>query len=121
MKRVLIIDDSPGVRECLREVFKDKSLDLQLASNGLEGLMLQSESPFDLIITDLVMPEMEGIELILKVRRKYPRTRIIAISGANPLYREMALKVGADLELEKPIETDKLLRATEILLENKLN
>ncbi len=118
MKRVLIVDDSLFVREQLNQYIKDENrYHTELAENGLEAFRMHKKNPYDIIITDMVMPEMEGIELIMKIKKEFPETRIIAMSGANPLYRKMALKVGADLELEKPISQKTINKAIHILSE----
>lgn len=118
MKRVLIVDDSLSVREQLNQYVKEENrFQTDLAENGLEAFRKQKRKPYDIIITDLVMPEMEGIELIMKIKKEFPETRIVAMSGANPLYRKMALKVGADLELEKPISQKTINKAIHILSE----
>jgi len=111
MKRVLIVDDSKLIREKIMAAFRNESndLDITAAADGLEGIELQQKTPFDLIITDLIMPKMEGIEFIKRVRKSSTKTKIIAMTGSNPLYLEIAEQLGADYNLSKPFKESQLL------------
>ena len=114
-KRILIIDDERPVRVILKKMFEDKEFHITTASNGKEGMILFREKPFDLVITDIIMPEKEGIEVINELKTDYPDVPIIAISGggqnAPGHYLEVAKILGADSIFEKPIERKKLLNA----------
>jgi DNA-binding response OmpR family regulator len=90
------------------------------ARNGKEALILQEKTPADLIITDIIMPEMEGIDTIITFRENYPQVKIIAISGGGHIdsgeYLNLANKLGADSTFAKPFSVNRLLAAVEALL-----
>lgn len=121
MARVLIIDDEEQVRKMIREVLEGAGHEVVEASNGREGMKLYEANPTDVVITDLVMPEQEGLETITKLRRRFPAAKIIAISGAQQkldldlLY--VAEKLGALRTMEKPFDVRKLLAIVEELLQ----
>jgi DNA-binding NtrC family response regulator len=123
MARVLIIDDEEQVRKLIGEVLEEAGHEVVEARNGREGMKLYEANPADLVITDLVMPEQEGLETITGLRRRFPAVKIIAISGAQQkldldlLY--VAEKLGALRTLEKPFEMQKLVALVEELLQVK--
>ncbi len=120
MKRILIIDDDLIIRQILRDLLEPHNYHIVEASNGAEGLNLQLNNPFDLIVTDIVMPEKEGIETIIELSREFPETKIIAISGQGKLYMgeylEMAEKLGADAIFSKPIEPEVFVQKVKMLI-----
>jgi len=120
MRHVLVIDDEPDIREGIAELLEYEGYQVSMAANGREGVRLFREGRFDLVITDIVMPEQEGIETIRIIRKEAPQARIIAISGGgrvDPLgYLAMAKKLGADRVFEKPVDIDDLLAAMNQLL-----
>lgn len=113
MRKVLVVEDSSLFRKKIDQILTKAGYQVVLAKNGYEGLKIHTLSPCDLIVTDLVMPDMEGIEFILKVKKHFNNTRIIAISGANPLYLRTAIKIGADYKLQKPFTREELLNAVD--------
>ena len=121
MKRILIIDDDPVIREIIKDCLEEKEASIELASNGLEGIEMHNKQPFDVIITDIVMPEMEGIELIMKLKKSNAQAGIIAISGAGQSgpgeYLFMAKQLGVDKIHTKPLDTEKLSKDVDELLE----
>lgn len=123
MARVLIIDDEEQVRKLIREVLEGAGHEVVEARNGREGMKLYEANPTDLVITDLVMPEQEGLETITALRRQFPGVKIIAVSGAQQkldldlLY--VAEKLGALRTLEKPFEINKLVALVQELLQVK--
>src|SRR4051794_5160474 len=97
MARILVIDDDVDVRAVLEEALKLAGHEVDLAADGEEGLKRYLSAPADLVITDLFMPNQEGVETIIKLRRSFPEIPVIAISG-NPLASTMlavARKLGA--------------------------
>ncbi len=90
------------------------------ASDGAKGTRIYRENPVDLVITDLIMPEKEGIETIRELKRDFPDINIIAISGSGCLYPDdylfMAKMLGAQRTLTKPIERDELIGTVKELL-----
>jgi CheY-like chemotaxis protein len=120
MSRILIIDDDEDVRAMVREVLSRAGYDTTEAANGRVGIKLQKESPADLILTDLIMPEQEGLETIMEIRRLFPKTRIVAMSGGGHDgvmdFLPMARKLGASKTLNKPFTTVQLLAAVREVL-----
>jgi CheY-like chemotaxis protein len=122
MPRILVVEDDVPFREMLRKILERAGYEVQEAQNGHVALELYRQQPSDLIITDLVMPEKEGIETILEFRRLNSAVKIIAISGGgrmNPAVNlAMAQKLGANRTLAKPFAPQELLDAiAEVLAE----
>lgn len=120
MAEILIIDDEENIRVLLGALVKSLGHNYRAADDGTQGLKLYREQPANLVITDLVMPEQEGLSVIIELRKLNPAVRIIAISGGfvhDPnLYLKMAKKLGADLVLSKPFEIVALKSAVTSLL-----
>jgi len=123
MKRILIIDDEPQIRLMLKKMLEREGFDIIVASDGKEGMKLFEKDPVDLVITDIIMPEKEGIEVILALRKGYPDVPIIAMSGGgrNPPdgYLKMAKLSGVQATFEKPFKKEELLNAVKKALEFK--
>lgn len=119
--RILIIDDDVVTREILNELLETEGYLPANAGNGKIGLKLHKKKPFDLIITDIIMPEMEGLETIREIRDISPRVKIIAISGGGRIdpsdYLSMAKKLGAHLTFHKPLEPEKIVKGVRELLD----
>jgi len=108
--RLLVIDDDAGVRSLLDRLLTDSGYEVRLAADGNDGLRLASEHPVDVVITDLVMPEREGLETIPALRKLHPEAWIVAISGAfGGQYLKAARMLGADRTLPKPVDREELL------------
>ena len=108
--RVLVADDEPGVRTFLRSALERAGYRVSLAEDGQQALFQIRAGEFELLIIDLVMPSMEGIETIRELRRESPRLGIIAVSGGfNGQFLSVAQIVGADAAIAKPIKTEHLL------------
>lgn len=121
MARILLIDDDESVRTMLRTMLEYHRHTVMEAHDGREGLQLLPKARPDLVITDLVMPEQEGIEVITTLRKTHPALKIIAISGGGRTnssddYLVMARRLGADLTLAKPFAHAALLAAIAELL-----
>ncbi len=120
MARILVIDDDEQVRDMLYESLTREGYDVLRASNGEEGLSLYREEPFDLIITDLIMPKKEGIETIIELRQDFPDVKIIAISGGGHIgikdYLHMAKIFGVQHTFAKPVAREQLLDAIRELI-----
>jgi len=115
--RVLVVDDEAGVRSFLRSALEGHGYMVSEAEDGREALEIVLADPPELVITDLVMPEQEGIETIQMLRRRMPEVRIIAISGAfEGRYLSTAKVLGADMVLDKPVSCELLLaKVAEVL------
>ena len=113
--KVLVIEDDPDVLETLGRVLEREGYIPILATSGRSGIAAFRMQAPALVITDLFMPEGEGIETILEMRRLYPDAKIIAISGGGSLgnmqYLEMAAKLGATAVIPKPFEPERLVDA----------
>ena len=117
--KVLVIDDDNLVRYTLSRILQHSGYDVVTASDGRHGMLLLRDEHPDVVITDIIMPEQEGIETIIQVRRERPGIKIIAISGGgrtgNVDFLSMAHSLGADDVIRKPFEADELLvRLTEL-------
>ena len=119
-KTILLVDDNAMVRDVLREMLNGGGFEVLEASDGAEALRALKTMRFDAIITDLVMPDCDGIELIRTVRRGFPDMRVLAMSGAPaaPLYLKAARALGAGGTLSKPIDQETLLSAMSGLFED---
>lgn len=120
MTRILIIDDEELVRATVRQMLELEGYEIEEAANGREGIERLKEKPADLVITDIIMPEKEGIETIIEIRRQNPRAKIIAISSGGRTgtteYLELAVKLGAAHILPKPFDSKQLLQAVRATL-----
>jgi CheY-like chemotaxis protein len=109
--KILVVDDDAGVRDVVRSMLESEGYSVTVAQNGREALSLLKSAPFRLIITDLVMPEQEGIETIKVVRRDYPGVKVIAMSGAfGGDYLRIAGYLGAHGTLAKPLQMASVLK-----------
>lgn len=112
--RILIVDDDAGVRQVLKSMLDSAGYAVALAGNGREAMERLRHEQFDLIITDLVMPEQEGIETIKLLRRDYPEVKVIAISGAfGGDYLRIAGFLGAHRTIAKPVRMETVIRTVE--------
>ena len=122
MARILIIDDDVQTLNMLRQMLEGEGYEVIDAPDGKEGIRRYRENPTDLIITDLLMPEKEGIETIQELKRDFPDIKINAISGGGRVgpggYLHMAKMLGAQRTFVKPIEREELLKAVRELLNN---
>lgn len=112
MAKILVIDDDDIFRDVLVEALDQAGHEVRSAINGVDGLKKFHEQPADLVLTDIVMPEKEGLDTIRDLRRDFPGTRVIAMSGGvahDPkLYLHMATKFGASSVLPKPFSLAQL-------------
>lgn len=115
--RVLLIDDEAMVRKIVRKMLEKGGHDVVDVENGRAGLELLEKSPFDLILTDIIMPEVEGIEVLTTITKRFPSSRVLAMSGGgrtgNIDFLQVAGNLGASATLQKPFTYDALLNAIE--------
>lgn len=120
MNRILVIDDDDAMRSLLRRTLERAGYLVVEASNGRDALRIVSSAQFQLVVTDLLMPEKDGIEVVLHLRRSYPGLPVIAISGGGRVpageYLEMARTLGASEILAKPFDMPVFLKTVERLL-----
>ena len=113
MTRILLIEDDSALRRMLYYDLIAAGYAVSEAVHGADGLVQLRNNPVDLVITDMLMPEMDGVETIQQLRRSFPEVKIMAISGgglASPdHYLRIAKKLGADKTLKKPFTFPELL------------
>lgn len=118
--RILVIDDDPAIVRAIRKILERADYEVLEAEDGKQGLEVARREHPDLIITDLIMPEVEGIETIQTLRAEFPDTKILAVSGGGAMgpgtYLIDAEILGADRGMAKPFMPDELLAAVEELL-----
>ncbi|MFI4966509.1 MAG: response regulator [Caulobacterales bacterium] len=123
--KVLLIDDDAALLGLMAHAFAAAGYTTLTAENGRKGLLLLDAGQPDLVVTDIVMPEMEGIGAILQIRRRPRPPKIIAISGAGPGGRQNYLKwarhLGADETLAKPFRMSQLVSLAGSLIDNCSN
>lgn len=119
-KRILVIDDEASVRQIVEEMLALEGYDVITAPNGKAGLQLFRREPTDLIITDIFMPEMEGLETIREFQREFPKVQIIAMSGGGETgmlsFLSYAKRFGAVRTLRKPFSRAELLASVKEVL-----
>ena len=120
MAHLLLIDDDELFRPMLSENLEQLGHTVTEARNGKEGLARYANAPADLVLTDLIMPEKEGIETIMELRKRWPEVKIIAMSGGGRVaassYLNTAQKLGAGCILTKPFSNDELVAAINKML-----
>ena len=110
--RVLVIEDNGDLRDYLRMALRSEGYEVLTARNGKEALAVIDGKGLDAVVTDLFMPEMDGIETISALRRKLPDVKVVAISGRPGVdYLTVARELGVTHTLRKPFELDELLKA----------
>ena len=120
MTMLLIVDDDPAIRTMLSTAFKNDNYDVIDAPDGRTALLKFRNEDVDLVITDIIMPDMEGIETIRELRKINPDAKIIAFSGGGAIsprgYLKLAASMGAQYTFQKPISIEKLKEAVKNLL-----
>ena len=120
LKNILLVDDEESIRKMVRAVLGEDKYSFAEASNGVEALSLMETQSFDLILTDVIMPDCDGIELVMSVRKKLPGIKVIVMSGGGRVradhYLNLAEKLGAARVFEKPFNTAELRETVSELL-----
>ena len=111
--RILVLDDNEDVRESMRMLLATSGHDAVASADVREALELQNRQPVDLLITDIFMPGVDGLEAIVAFRSRWPGLKIVAISGggvrAKQDYLNVAGEIGADVVMRKPVDAEDLL------------
>lgn len=114
MPRILVIDDDEQFLRLMEAMLQRGNFDVVVAHSGKQGLRICENTHFDLVITDLIMPDMEGLEVIMELKRKAPNAKILAVSGGGRndpgSYLNLAMALGADGALTKPFGLETLLK-----------
>lgn len=115
MACILVIDDDPDIRDLAKSTLESAGHKVILAVDGREGVQLYRANRPDLVITDLFMPNQEGLETIKQLRMEFPEIRIVAISGkpSGNTMLSIAQRLGAVAVLQKPFVTEELLKVVE--------
>jgi DNA-binding response OmpR family regulator len=112
--RILLADDDAAVRGFLRRVLASSGYEVTEVADGKQATTAICQQPFDLVITDLVMPEQEGLETIAQIRKQFPSMRIIAMSGAfGGRFLQVGERLGANATLTKPVHPQELIATVE--------
>ena len=120
MAVVLIIDDDEMIVESLSILLQNEGYDVLSSSNGKNGLKLLGKNRIDVVITDIIMPDKDGIETIREIKKTYRNTKIIAMSGGGKIaakeYLTFVKQLGVRHTLSKPFEKEQILSALEAVL-----
>ena len=120
MARVLVVDDDRLVRVTIKLALQRANHEVLEAQDGLEAIEAVDHAKVDVVVTDIIMPEVDGIGLILALRKRAPGMRVIAISGGgrtqNMDFLRMAKALGAHLVLSKPFTAEEIQQAVEAVL-----
>ena len=110
MSMILIVDDEEGIRQVLSDCLRDEGYRVVLAEDGFQALRLLSEEPVELVILDVWLPNMGGIEVLQRIKAEYPEVEVVVISGhGNINLAVQAVKLGAFDFLEKPLSLEKTI------------
>lgn len=122
MASVLVIDDEQSITTALSQILESAGHQVVVAPNGKIGMELFDVRPIDLVITDILMPEQDGVETVMKLRRQSPDVKILAMSGGGRYgfvhFLDVAKKLGADSTIYKPFTKHQILDAVNQLLES---
>lgn len=123
MATILVIDDEPRMLRVIGEMLKSAGHSVLEATSGDQGIAMIAERSIDLVITDIIMPDKEGIETITEIKQDYPDLPIVAISGGSlkgaGSYLETAAALGACATLEKPFHSFELLNVVNAALDSR--
>ena len=117
---ILVVDDEPAIRDLLVIMLETSGHTVSTAEDGVQAPKIMASQPIDVVITDLLMPERDGLEFISEIRKKFPKVKIIAMSGGGHIARDSYLRIaktfGAQFLLEKPFNQAGVMEALETVL-----
>lgn len=117
-KKILVIDDEPIVRISCERTLKPEGYDVSLASSGQEGIDMLEKDAFSLVLLDLKMPDIDGIEVLNRIKNSWPDTKVVMVTGYSTVETAVqALRLGAYNFVEKPFTPDILLKAVKEVFE----
>ena len=117
MARILIIEDEEVIRDLLRDVLGSQGHTVEEAADGRIGVEMFRKNPADLVITDIMMPNLNGLEVVRQLRAEFPDAKIISIAAVGESLLEQARELGADRTFDKPFRVDEIVKAIDELLE----
>ena len=110
-RNILVVDDEQQIRQIVRRKMEQCGYVVREAADGSEAIQKLEQDEFDLVISDILMPERDGLELIMFIQRNQPATKVIAISSpSNEVFLKSASALGAARVLHKPFSLDELAR-----------
>jgi len=117
---ILVVDDEPSILALVSRALQKRGHTIATAGDGVEAGRVVSSQAFDLVLTDLLMPDKDGIQVIAELRRKFPAVKIIAMSGGGHIPQDQYLKIakglGAHALLDKPFTIDQLYAVVDSVL-----
>jgi YesN/AraC family two-component response regulator len=122
--RLLFVDDEPNVLQGLRRMLRPlrNEWDMVFAENAQDALTRLARESFDVLVTDIMMPEKDGLEIIMEMRRRFPAVKIIAVSGGgrmgNLYFLDIAAKLGALHALQKPFGRQEIINAVREVMQS---
>jgi CheY-like chemotaxis protein len=113
-KRILVVDDNEDLRTTIQALLQADGFEVAVAADGEAALLLHRSHPADVVVTDLFMPDKDGIETIIELKKLYPTVKIVAMSGWTSTqgsdYLQVAREIGAAVTLQKPFDPLELSR-----------
>ena len=120
MKKILVIDDEAIIRTSCERTLIPAGYEVKLAEGGKEGLEMLEKEEFGLVLLDLKMPDMDGVEVLNNIKAKWPDMKVVMVTGYSTVETAVqALRLGAFNYLEKPFTPDSLLTAVKEVFETK--
>jgi DNA-binding NtrC family response regulator len=118
--KILVIDDEAIVRTSCSRTLSPEGYEVKLSQNGADAMKMLEEESFDLVLTDLKMPDIDGIEVLKMIKQRWPQTEVIVVTGYQTVDTAVkAIKLGAFDYLEKPFTPDSLVAAVNNAIANK--
>jgi CheY-like chemotaxis protein len=123
MIRLLVVEDNDDFRFIVCEMLADLDYQVFTATNGVQALAVLESQAIDIVLTDMIMPDKEGLETVREIRRKYPTIKIAAMSGGGRVnannYLDLAKRLGASVTFEKPFRAQELLMGLERIVSER--
>ena len=118
MSKILVVDDEQGIREALTGILEDEGYEVRVAPDGIEGLGLMQAEGIDLVMLDIWLPNMGGVDVLKEIKEHYPEVPVVIISGHGSIdIAVKAVKLGAFDFIEKPLSLERVVTAVQNALE----
>ena len=110
-KNILVIDDEASIREFIKDFFEDRGFNVEIASDGIEGIDKCLKGEFDLVLTDMLMPKLIGLEVLRRIKAARPEQKVIVMTGVKERsMADRAKEIGCHSYLTKPIQLAELVK-----------